>query len=110
MLVKRCLVSVLVAVFALAGSGCDTGDQVATPQSAAAFHESVGVGIHVSYWDTAYGQADRVADSLAELGVRHVRDGMSLSTDPAWNDILYRHLATVAARGIKFTYIFDLRP
>jgi hypothetical protein len=110
MAVKRCLLSALVIACALAAPACKSDERGAMPVSADAFHDSVGVVIHMSYWDTVYGQADRIADSVADLGVRHVRDGMWYSTDPAWNDTLYRHQEIVASRGIKFTYGFDLRP
>jgi hypothetical protein len=107
--VKRLSVLLLVAC-AQATPACNSDERRAVPVSAAAFHSSVGVSIHMSYWDTVYSQADRIADSLVYLGVRHVRDGMWHSTDPAWNDILYRQQEVVAERGIKFTYGLDLRP
>jgi hypothetical protein len=108
--VKRCLLSALVIACALAAPACKSDERSATPVSAGAFHDSVGVVIHMNYWDTVYGQPDRIADSLADLGVGHVRDGVYSTADPAWNDTLYRNLASVAARGIKFDYLFALAP
>jgi hypothetical protein len=104
------LAAILVAC-ALAGLACNDDDEHGvTPVSADAFYNSVGVSIHMSFWDTVYGQADRVAGALADLGVRHVRDGMWHSTVRDWNRRLYDQQAVVARRGMKFTYGFDLRP
>ncbi|NAZ84568.1 hypothetical protein [Kineococcus indalonis] len=46
-----------------------------TTLTAEGFVDSVGVGIHVAYLDTSYGQVDTVA-LLKDLGVKHVRDGL----------------------------------
>ncbi|HEX7298390.1 MAG TPA: hypothetical protein VF257_05250 [Solirubrobacteraceae bacterium] len=46
-----------------------------TPRSAAAFRDSVGVNVHLSYYDTAYRNFTGVAHALSDLGVRQVRDG-----------------------------------
>jgi hypothetical protein len=45
------------------------------PRSAAAFKNSVGVNVHLSYYNTAYRNFPTVAHALADLGVRQVRDG-----------------------------------
>jgi hypothetical protein len=47
----------------------------ATPRRASSFVNSVGVNVHMSYFDTAYNRWQEVRDKLVELGVRHVRDG-----------------------------------
>jgi hypothetical protein len=103
-------IAALVLACALAGLACNDDRHGVTPVSADAFRNSVGVSIHMNYWDTVYGQADRVAGALADLGVRHVRDGMWHSTVRDWNRRLYDQQAIVARRGMKFTYGFDLRP
>ena len=46
-----------------------------TTLTAEGFVDSVGVGIHVAYLDTSYGQVDTV-DLLKDLGVKHIRDGL----------------------------------
>lgn len=38
------------------------------------FVDSVGVNVHLSYRDTAYGDFEQVAEALGDLGVRHIRD------------------------------------
>lgn len=50
------------------------------------FVDSVGVGIHLPYLDTAYGDYVRVAEVLQQAGIRHVRDGWT--TDESLNDRL----------------------
>ena len=47
--------------------------QPVTPKSASAFRDSVGVVTHSVYYDTAYGDWNRVVARLDELGVRHLR-------------------------------------
>jgi hypothetical protein len=44
------------------------------PASAAAFNSSVGVNVHMSYFNTSYNDWQQVLDKLVELGVHHVRD------------------------------------
>lgn len=41
-----------------------------------AFVDSVGVNVHLTYGDTAYGNFALVRSRLKELGVRHIRDGL----------------------------------
>lgn len=59
-----------------------------------------GVGIHLNFLDTPYRDADAVADALAELGVRHVRDDLYLDAPRQ-----YAAIAKVAERGIRFDLI-----
>ncbi len=66
-----------------------------------AFVDSVGVNIHLHYFDTAYVQFSLIRSRLIELGVRHVRDGL---TDTTWQDY-YRHFDSLAEAGIKATFI-----
>ncbi|MCP5432857.1 MAG: hypothetical protein H6923_06270 [Alphaproteobacteria bacterium] len=46
----------------------------AEPMRAADFVDSVGVNVHITYYDTPYKDLDRVVEALRYLGVRHVRD------------------------------------
>ncbi|MBV9806596.1 MAG: hypothetical protein JO286_05395 [Solirubrobacterales bacterium] len=46
------------------------------PAGADAFIDSVGVNIHSTYVDTAYGDRTRVIETLRDLGVHNVRDGL----------------------------------
>ncbi|WP_322091606.1 glycoside hydrolase 5 family protein [Paraburkholderia bannensis] len=67
--------------------------------SVAAFLDSIAVNIHITYTDGAYANAPKVADDLAWLGVRHVREGT-----PADNFPFSTYLA-LAKRGIKFNLV-----
>jgi hypothetical protein len=58
-----------------AASRAGAGVDAVTPRSAAAFQDSVGVNVHLSYYDTAYRNFAAVSGALADLGVRQVRDG-----------------------------------
>jgi hypothetical protein len=51
------------------------------PRPAAAFADSVGVNVHLTYYDTAYDRIDAWLPRLRELGVRHVRDGLVLENE-----------------------------
>jgi len=73
-------------------------------QPAAAFVDSVGVNVHVSYYDTAYARFPEWSARLRELGVRHVRDGLVID-QPQYVE---RHLA-LAAQGVKTSFIVPLR-
>jgi len=80
----------------------------ATPKSAAAFRDSVGVVTHAVYYDTAYGNWPRVVAKLDELGVRHLRDGIYGNPAPAWRDWNERYFKAVdlaAAHGMRFDFI-----
>ena len=46
-----------------------------------AFVDSVGVNVHLHYTDTSYGNFAAVEKALKDLGVRHIRDGL---TDTSW--------------------------
>ncbi len=62
--------------------------------------DSYGLGIHLGFLDTPYKDATAVADALSDLGVRHVRDDLSIN-----NPRQYAGIKTVADRGIKFDLI-----
>jgi hypothetical protein len=83
------------------------------PVDADVLRDSIGVNLHLSYFGTVYEQADRIADKLAELGVRHARQGIWASADPQWrdwNNFLYGQIEKVAARGVDYTYGFEMQP
>jgi hypothetical protein len=84
---------------------------VVPPRSAPAFRDSVGVVTHIVYYDTAYGDWDRVVARLDELGVRHLREGIYANPTPQWrdwNERYYQAVELAAAHGIRFT--FGLNP
>ncbi len=73
----------------------------ATPGDARAFVDSIGVNTHLFYDDTAYADFPMIEQRLAELGVRHVRDGL----DPDRRQWFYDRVNRLGAAGIKSTLI-----
>jgi hypothetical protein len=69
-------------------------------RSAAAFVDSIGVNVHLSYGSTAYNDFPAVRDALVGLGIHHVRDGACAGC--TW--LFSRYLA-LGALGIKATMI-----
>ncbi len=65
-------------------------------QSAAAFRDSVGVNVHLNYFDSSYGRFDAVQERLADLGVRWVRDGLCPTCR-----VQHNRLNQLAAAGIR---------
>jgi hypothetical protein len=61
------------------------------------FVDSIGVNIHLNYDDTPYVKFPRIREALRQLGVRHVRDGLSPAAPPSF----YRKLNTLAADGVS---------
>lgn len=68
---------------------------------AEAFVDSVGVDVHVTYYDTAYARFDEWASRLRDLGVRHVRDGLIVG-DPRFVERM-RRLQQQGARASLIT-------
>src|SRR5436190_18206886 len=73
--------------------------EVSTPAFADRFADSVGVNVHLLYAGTLYTDFELVRARFAELGVRHLRDGLydNGTTSQAYYD---RHNA-LGAMGIK---------
>jgi hypothetical protein len=77
-------------------------------KSAYEFTDSVGVGVHLSYWDTAYNtHFDELATRLAEAKIRHARDGAHVSHDPGAERAYWGMVHSMGARGIKFLLVFS---
>jgi hypothetical protein len=106
---RAALAAVVAAgVVALALVPAASADTV-TPRSAPALRDSVGVGTHIVYFNTAYGEWSRIVDKLDELGVRHVRDGVYANPGwRDWNERYYQAVELAAAHGIRFN--FGLNP
>lgn len=66
------------------------------PALASSFLDSVGVNVHASYSDTAYGQSATIQQELVKLGVHFVRDGACVGCVEQ-----RRVLMGLAAVGIK---------
>ena len=96
------------AVF-LVGAPAASADTVA-PQSAAAFHDSVGVTTHIVYYDTAYGDWSRIVARLQELGVRHLRDGVFANPSRQWrdwNERYYKAVELAASHRMRFNFVVN---
>jgi O-antigen/teichoic acid export membrane protein len=90
----------LVASVVSAPASAASASASETPRSAATFVDSVGMNLHLAYGDTAYANVDRVAQLLAALHIRHVRDGVE-----AGRTDLCASAQRLARDGIRFTYI-----
>jgi hypothetical protein len=77
--------------------------QVPQRVSADRFADSIGVNVHVAYLDTSYGRMGDWVARMKELGVRQVRDGMSLG-----NATAAERLRALANSGFKLTLITAL--
>ncbi|MEO6445114.1 MAG: hypothetical protein ABIP66_08165 [Gemmatimonadaceae bacterium] len=82
------------------------------PSRAEEFVASIGVNIHLSYFDRVYGSEFRtiIIPRLQELGIRHLRDGGTSLPNEDWMREVYgrwRELAT--ATGAKYTVIVSPR-
>ena len=77
-----------------------------TPKAADSLVDSVGVNIHMTYWNTAYGNLAAVQSMLTTLGVRHVRDGAKYyASDPGYGIQEYEDYGAVSSLGIGFDLI-----
>jgi len=73
--------------------------EVSTPPFADRFADSVGVNVHMHYAGTLYTNFELVRARFAELGVRHLRDGL-YDNGTTWQEYYDRHNA-LGAMGIK---------
>lgn len=72
---------------------------------AAAFVDSIGVNVHFAYVDGPYGKRAAIARLVRELGVRHLRDGLTAGRD----DVCKADRA-LAEHAVRFTYITQAHP
>jgi hypothetical protein len=84
-----------------------TAHPTVTPSSAFVFNDSVGVASHPTYLDTVYSEMDRIAGLMADAGIRHVRNGMAISTDPAWNELVWSKMRAWPGHGIASSWAVD---
>lgn len=101
----------------IAGGLTAAAAQTSSPGSAAATQalasdsvvDQIGVDIHLSFFNTPYNKFDTlVRPALAELGVRHVRDGALTAGNSGALNTYYKRLSALAADGIKSSLVtFD---
>lgn len=63
--------------------------------------DSMGVNVHLHYYDTVYGDFSLIKSLLSNLHVRHIRDGL---TDTTWTPYYSRHTA-LGKLGIKSVFV-----
>jgi hypothetical protein len=71
-----------------------------TPSSATAFADSVGVNVHLSYFDTAYNDFTTLKQKLLDSGIRRIRDSACVGCVEQQNRLL-----ALGAAGIKADFI-----
>ena len=78
-----------------------------TPYSANAFVESIGVNVHWGYTDRVYySEFPEIKKRLAELGIRHVRDGTTVNEKPT---VVKRINELYEDLGVRTTFITGRR-
>jgi len=73
-------------------------------QSADALVDSVGINVHLNYTDTPYVNFSNVESGLQTLGVRHIRDGLTVTS---WAGYYSEH-NQLGQLGIKSVFITDV--
>jgi hypothetical protein len=76
-----------------------------TPRPADSLVDSMGVNVHMTYGNTAYGNIAAVRTMLQALGLRHVRDGGKYLSDLAYNQYEFGAYGNVSSLGIGFDLI-----
>jgi hypothetical protein len=79
-----------------------------TARSAYDFVNSIGVNLHLNYFDTAYGNFPLVERELKSIGIRHVRDGVHLQ-NADYNEAVYKRWIGLGTIGVRFDAVVDLR-
>jgi hypothetical protein len=83
----------------------DAGERA---RSAYEFVNSIGVNLHLNYFDTGYGNFSFVERELESVGILHVRDGVHLqNTD--YNHALYGRWRALGKKGVRFDAVVDPR-
>jgi hypothetical protein len=78
-----------------------------TPGSAFAFGDSIGVATHPTYFGTVHDQEDRIAQAIADAGIRHVRSGMAISDNDGWNERAWTNMRAWPEHGIVSSWGVD---
>lgn len=71
--------------------------------SASDFVNSIGINVHLGYFDTPYGTAwtSVIRPALLALGIHHVRDAGTVVSDDSWMQSYYGRLQNLAQAGIR---------
>jgi hypothetical protein len=78
------------------------------PIPAETFSASVGINVHINYFDRLYGDFNLVKMKLAKLSIVHVRDGAQLISND-YDSLMYGRWAELQQQGVKFNAVVDPR-
>jgi hypothetical protein len=96
---------VAVAALALAGSSEETASAALptpiTTVSGQQFHDSLGVNVKETYWNTIYGNWRRTLADVVGIGFTRLRVGIFDSSNAGWNARHWGDLKTAVASGLK---------
>jgi len=90
-------------LYTLTGSSVAQDGDAVRVMTVDAFLETLAVNTHVNYMDGAYANVRNVADDLAWLGIRQVRDAPPGSGAAPFASYVY-----LAQHGIKFSFMMHL--
>ena len=77
-------------------------------RSAYDFVNSIGVNIHLNYFDRTYGNFSLVQNELKSVGILHVRDGVHIQ-NPDYNRSVYDRWIQLGKSGMRFDAVVDPR-
>lgn len=79
-------------------------------RSADDFVNSIGVNVHLSYFQSPYGKGwdNIVKPKLLALGIRHIRDGGTVLPDDRWMQIVYGRMNDLAGHGVHSDLVIRL--
>ncbi len=69
--------------------------------SAQQFHDSIGVNVKETYWDTIYGDWSRTLRDVQNIGFSRLRVGIFNSSNAGWNALHWGNLRQAVAAGLK---------
>lgn len=81
-----------------------------TARSADGVVHSIGINVHLSYFQTPYGAGFHsiIKPRLTTLGVRHLRDLGSVTSSNGWMGTVYGHMKELGQAGMRFNLV--MRP
>ncbi len=73
--------------------------------SAQQFHDSLGVNVKETYWDTIYADWSRTLADVLNIGFTHLRLGINHSSNAGWNARHWGDLRQAVASGLKLDVV-----
>jgi hypothetical protein len=78
-----------------------------TTVSAQQFHDSIGVNVKETWWNTIYGDWTRTLADLNNIGIGHIRTGIYDSNNAGWNAYHWGQLRQAVAAGMKLNLVIE---